>query len=137
MSLFVLEDVLEVTGMDREGKFFERVSRIDGKTEGTAMDITLDINTEIYPVETNDKFSLVLTEKITEAEESPAYTKKFRLAEKASDNYDYVCFGTVYVVEERTVCISFGGLLMQLRSESKITGFTNGNKIYLMLKKIN
>ena len=47
---FLLEDKFTILNINREGKFFKKVSRIEAKSEIYEIDMQLDINTEIFPV---------------------------------------------------------------------------------------
>ena len=49
-SNILFEDLLEVESIDKEIKIFEKVERIEGKTEDSNCKIILDINSEIYPI---------------------------------------------------------------------------------------
>jgi DNA-directed RNA polymerases I, II, and III subunit RPABC3 len=57
------------------------------------------------------------------------------------DKYDYVMCGKVYRVHEEgtknwIVNISFGGLLMSIKAESRVlTRFALDNTVYLLLKR--
>ncbi|RUS22311.1 RNA polymerase Rpb8-domain-containing protein, partial [Endogone sp. FLAS-F59071] len=56
----LFSDIFEIKDIDREGKKFDRVSRLEARSENYEMDLVLDFNNEIYPLDINDKFSLVL-----------------------------------------------------------------------------
>lgn len=60
MSGILFEDIFNVKDMDPEGKKFDRVSRLHCESESFKMDLILDINNWIYPMELGDKFRLVL-----------------------------------------------------------------------------
>ena len=60
MSSVLFEDIFNVKDMDPEGKKFDRVSRLHCESESFKMDLILDINSWLYPMELGDKFRLVL-----------------------------------------------------------------------------
>lgn len=60
MAGVLFEDIFNVKDMDPEGKKFDRVSRLHCESESFKMDLILDINSWIYPMELGDKFRLVL-----------------------------------------------------------------------------
>lgn len=60
MSGILFEDIFNVKDMDPEGKKFDRVSRLHCESESFKMDLILDINSWLYPLELGDKFRLVL-----------------------------------------------------------------------------
>lgn len=66
MSGILFEDIFNVKDMDPEGKKFDRVSRLHCESESFKMDLVLDINSWIYPMELGDKFRLVLATTLQE-----------------------------------------------------------------------
>lgn len=60
MSGILFEDIFNVKDMDPEGKKFDRASRLHCESESFKMDLILDINSWLYPMELGDKFRLVL-----------------------------------------------------------------------------
>ncbi|KAJ1537480.1 hypothetical protein HK405_014607, partial [Cladochytrium tenue] len=56
----VFTDIFEVNDLDQDGKKFDRVSRIKATSESADMELILDINSEIYPMRVQDKFTLTL-----------------------------------------------------------------------------
>lgn len=66
MSGVLFEDIFNVKDMDPEGKKFDRVSRLHCESESFKMDLILDINSWLYPMELGDKFRLVLATTLRE-----------------------------------------------------------------------
>lgn len=66
MAGVLFEDIFNVKDMDPEGKKFDRVSRLHCESESFKMDLILDINSWIYPMELGDKFRLVLATTLKE-----------------------------------------------------------------------
>ena len=60
MAGVLFEDIFDVKDIDPEGKKFDRTSRLHCESESFKMDLILDINSWIYPMELGDKFRLVL-----------------------------------------------------------------------------
>ena len=60
MAGVLFEDIFDVKDIDPEGKKFDRVSRLHCESESFKMDLILDINSWIYPMDLADKFRLVL-----------------------------------------------------------------------------
>jgi DNA-directed RNA polymerase I, II, and III subunit RPABC3 len=54
-----------VKDIDKDGKKFDRVSRLYCRGDSYEMELILDINSEIYPVELNQKLHIVLTKSIS------------------------------------------------------------------------
>ena len=100
-SHLLLEDIWEVKQLDKDGKKFDKVSRIECKSENYEMELTLDENTDIYPVEENDKLTLALATSIdlneqhashTDSSGTALYDRKLGTSQKPSliDRYEYV-----------------------------------------------
>ena len=54
-----VDDLFEVKSVDKDGKFFESVSRIHAVSRIMQdMKLTLDINDEIYPMEEKESYSI-------------------------------------------------------------------------------
>jgi hypothetical protein len=60
MSCIIFEDIFLVQDIDKDGKKFDRVSRLFCRSETYEMELILDINTEIYPMEPGQKFTMAL-----------------------------------------------------------------------------
>ncbi|KAI8647899.1 RNA polymerase [Parasitella parasitica] len=149
----LFQDIFDIKDLDPQGKKFDRVSRLVGRSENYEMDLTLDFNAEIYPCSVGDKFSLVLASSLSlEASTSTSgVEKKESWRERApgerdlSDEYEYVMFGKVYKYEDSnkgtagqqvSVYISYGGLLMCLEGDYRhLQNLTVGENIYLLLRK--
>ena len=66
MAGVLFEDIFDVKDIDPEGKKFDRVSRLHCESESFKMDLILDVNTQLYPIELGDKFRLVLATSLRE-----------------------------------------------------------------------
>ncbi|KAI9337163.1 RNA polymerase [Zopfochytrium polystomum] len=140
----VFTDIFEVNDLDQDGKKFDRVSRIKATSESADMEIILDINSEIYPMRVQDKFTLTLALSLSldgGANDSSVKRESWReVAAKRSlaDDYEYVMFGKVYKYDERerskaTVYASFGGLLLCMSGDPVQVNI--GQEVYLLLRK--
>jgi DNA-directed RNA polymerase I, II, and III subunit RPABC3 len=141
----LFEDHLKISEIDKEGKAFEKVSRVEGITEYSLCKVQLDINTDIYPMDKDAYYSLMITKSLY-ADGSPSpnsfnyemYTKKNTLLEK----FDYVTFGKIFKFSEDTtgkvtVYASFGGLLFGISGEpSHLSNLSMDERVYLLLKKL-
>ena len=152
----LLEDIFDIKDVDKDGKRFDRVSRIFGESESFKMGLILDIHSQIYPLNKGEKFRLVLTKTLLndvsniaeddDDEEDAAEEFDGRLDNSKMAEFDYVCYGKIYRIESldglddtsRLACyVSFGGLLMQLTGDaSNLQGFRVGKHVYLMMKKL-
>ena len=61
----IIEDTLLITAINKDKKVFERVSRISGITSTLKLTVELDVNTEIYPIEKDRNYALVLATSLT------------------------------------------------------------------------
>ena len=66
MAGVLFEDIFDVKDIDPEGKKFDRVSRLHCESESFKMDLILDVNVQLYPMELGDKFRLVLATSLRE-----------------------------------------------------------------------
>ena len=57
---FLLEDKFTITSINKDGKFFKKVGRVEGKSEIYEIEMQLDVNTEIYPITVKKDYMLVL-----------------------------------------------------------------------------
>lgn len=148
MSSVLFEDIFNVKDMDPEGKKFDRVSRLHCESESFKMDLILDINSWLYPMELGDKFRLVLATTLYEdghpgehsgipggalyvyqslilgsGEYNPLETEGTR-----ADSFEYVMYGKIYRIEgdeahsesssRLSAYVSYGGLLMRLQGDA-------------------
>ncbi|XP_076325665.1 DNA-directed RNA polymerases I, II, and III subunit Rpb8 isoform X1 [Tachypleus tridentatus] len=147
MAGVLFEDIFDVKDIDPEGKKFDRVSRLHCESESFKMDLILDINNQIYPVDLGDKFRLVIASTLREdgylddGEWNPAETGPSR-----ADSFEYIMYGKIYRIEgddcagETTrlaAYVSFGGLLMRLQGDpNNLHGFEVDSQVYLLMKKL-
>lgn len=127
----LLSDLFRIKDIDPNGKRFDRgkfqcccccwidgwqalallVSRLVGKSETYEMTVLLDYNSEIYPLEINEKVSIVLASSLSleaksEAANGDGNEARESWRERApgehdlSDEYEYVMFGKVYRYED-------------------------------------
>ena len=109
------------------------------------MDLILDINCWIYPMDFGDKFRLVLASSLREdgyadqGEWSPLDTGPSR-----ADSFEYVMHGKIYRIEgdetgegRLSAYVSYGGLLMRLQGDANnLHGFEIDQHVYLLMKKL-
>lgn len=152
MSGVLFSDTFDLEALDydpvekRKEKKFDKVSRIDAKSENYDTEITLDINSEIYPMKEGDKFEVLLADRLYEdaqdESEIPGYDPTRQLDSRA-DSFEYIMHGKIFkYAEEKSravVYASFGGLLMALKGETRILpshSFKLDSIVYLFMKKV-
>ena len=138
------EDMFEVIDKDPDGKKFDRVSRYKCRSEFDA-ELTIDINVDVYPLAVGGKFSLALapTLSLDGTPEDDAFDQSGK--ESLADGYEYVMYGKCYKkVDENaggltrsSVFISFGGLLMNLKSDPKnVQDIEIDDRLYLLMRAV-
>ncbi|KAJ3112924.1 hypothetical protein HDU96_003992 [Phlyctochytrium bullatum] len=146
MQTELFQDIFEVNDVDRDGKKFDRVSRLNATGESTDIALILDINSEIYPLRVADKFSLMLANSLmldgTGLDEGREPWRNFSNRRTLADDYDYVMFGKVYKFDENAgqkqaaVYVSFGGLLLCMKGDaSQLLRISLGQELYLLIRK--
>ncbi|WVR07683.1 hypothetical protein IAU60_004725 [Kwoniella sp. DSM 27419] len=158
-SNLIFEDRFTVETVDKDGKKFDRVSRITAPSHNLNMSLTLDIANELYPLSVGDVFTLAIARTLVpeeletngdeEGSENGEAQKKIKRELWRSDNqglandYDYVMHGKIYKFDDSaqgdnqtTAYFSFGGLLMALRGSYRhLASVVVGENVYLLMRK--
>eukprot|EP00475_Leptophrys_vorax_P045506 TRINITY_DN9469_c0_g1_i1.p1 TRINITY_DN9469_c0_g1~~TRINITY_DN9469_c0_g1_i1.p1 ORF type:complete len:147 (-),score=18.80 TRINITY_DN9469_c0_g1_i1:186-626(-) len=141
----LFEDIFTLTEMDQGGKKFDKVSRVDARSEQFDMQLTLDVNIEVYPMGLGDKFTMALapTLSLEGVEDEGVYDQSGRRS--LMDRYEYVMYGKVYKYSDRSrgnaadaeVYASFGGLLMRLAGDgANLKDFHVDQRLYILIRKV-
>ncbi|XP_060525177.1 DNA-directed RNA polymerases I, II, and III subunit RPABC3 isoform X2 [Cylas formicarius] len=150
MAGVLFEDIFNVKDIDPEGKKFDRVSRLHCESESFKMDLILDINSWLYPMELGDKFRLVLATTLREdgyPDSGDWNPQGLETEGSRADSFEYVMSGKVYRIEgdeaslepssRLAAYVSFGGLLMRLQGDANnLHSFEVDQHMYLLMKKI-
>ena len=94
------EETFQVTTlMDQT---YDRVHRIIGASHDSTTSITLDVNSELYPLTTGESFQLLLatTLNLDGTKDEGGGWKPRNNEPTLADMWDYVCYGKVYKVED-------------------------------------
>ena len=127
----VFEEILDVEAIDKDIKIFDKVQRVEGKTRDTNFYISMDVNSDIYPMKVGASYTILLAKSIYDSKQTRNYFDYDLFANTKNtlmDNYDYVMCGKVFQFssdkqrdgkdnqDEDTlaISISFGGLLFQI-----------------------
>mmetsp|Transcript_24633 Transcript_24633/g.24233 ORF Transcript_24633/g.24233 Transcript_24633/m.24233 type:complete len:113 (-) Transcript_24633:128-466(-) len=62
----LIDDTILVTHINKDGKFFEKVSRISAVCQVSKIEIELDVNTEIYPMEENVCYAMAIVSSLNQ-----------------------------------------------------------------------
>jgi len=152
MDSILFEDMFEIKAVDREGKKFDKVSRIEGVGETYEMDLILDVNTDIYPLAEGNKVTLALASTLNLQGKPEGDSYEPSDEPSLADRYEYVMFGKVYKFDRDgdkkdapkknpnakvSVYMSYGGLLMMLRGDPKnLLRIELDSRLYLLLRKV-
>mmetsp|Transcript_2204 Transcript_2204/g.3880 ORF Transcript_2204/g.3880 Transcript_2204/m.3880 type:complete len:157 (-) Transcript_2204:1975-2445(-) len=125
-------------------KKFDKVSRIVAQSESYGTEVTLDMNTEIYPMKEGTKFELVLADSLQPAlGGNPNIQYNFLSSGSLLDDYEYGMHGKVFKYAEENgkaiVYVSYGGLLMALKGDVqalRAKTFEPDTPIYLLIKHV-
>lgn len=148
MAGVLFEDIFDVKDINPEGKKFDRVSRLHCESESFKMDLILDVNVQVYPVDLGDKFRLVLATTLREdgAPDEGEYQPIDNMPSRA-DQFEYVMYGKTYRIDEEgssaeaptrlSAYVSYGGLLMRLQGDANnLHGMEVDQHVYLLMKKL-
>lgn len=143
MAPLLFEDTFRVTRLDPDEKKFDKVTRVEAQSETFEAYLLLDVNTEIYPIQIDKRYSigLAITLDLDGTPDTGYYNPGGR--ENLADRYDYVMHGRLYRVSEHgsgahakgEIYISFGGLLMLLRVDPSTTSKFDLDQRYFLLMK--
>ena len=144
----IIEDTLNDLQVNRDGKVFDKVSRISGSTLVHKLQIELDVNTDIYEISANKSYALVLARSVTAdgEEDFDLFQHTGNQMDTNSnliDKYEYVMHGKIFEEnlsddgQKLTVYISFGGLLMSIVGQPQILKELElDSRIYLLMRKV-
>jgi DNA-directed RNA polymerases I, II, and III subunit RPABC3 len=76
---------------------YERVARVMGTSRGSDVSMTLDVNSELYPLHPGDQIQMLIatTLNLDGTKDAGGWREKFG-EETLASAYDYVCYGKVY-----------------------------------------
>ena len=142
-SAILFEDTIKVDTVDREGKMFQRVSRIECSSQLYEVQITLDVHSELYPMEPGQYHSSLLASSLSldGSEGKGTYNIHESQANSLLSKYSYCMYGKIFKhTMERgllVVHISYGGLLMTLTGQpADLAQLEPDSSVYLLLRKL-
>ncbi|KAI9572858.1 RNA polymerase [Boletus coccyginus] len=149
-SNIVFDDIFTINAIDKEGKKFDRVSRLYARSKNHDMDMTLDYNVELFPLSEGQSFAMALASSLVpsgggdgaEADDKDRniWRPDGKGVKGLEEEYDYVMYGKVYKFdgggEIVTVYASFGGLLLSLTGSFRhMAGIVLGDPVFILLRK--
>lgn len=144
MSTTLFDDIFTISEVDAAR--YNKVSRVvAASTTSSDIKITLDINSDLFPVKTNESVTVTLASSLSLDGANDASTTTSWRPPKAgetslADDYDYVMYGTVYKFEEGaddkiSVYVSFGGLLLCLEGGYRNLSGLKQENVYLLMRR--
>mmetsp|Transcript_16328 Transcript_16328/g.25358 ORF Transcript_16328/g.25358 Transcript_16328/m.25358 type:complete len:157 (+) Transcript_16328:2411-2881(+) len=123
-----------------------KVQRLDANSISKDSNLSLDVNTQIYPLSEGDKIELVILPLDLDYKLNYVDFKKlssFEFEKNLFESYEYITFGTIFHlgIEKGAFFFyaSFGGLLLKFFSRNKDVFFeqlVNNGEIFLFIRKI-
>lgn len=145
MTDILFDDVMEVYEVDKEAKKYDKVSRIEARSEGADVYMQLDVNSEVYPMHAREMYRMVLAPTLSlDGSPTTAYVPEGKQRSLA-DKFEYVMHGLLYKTAEEkakaenrmVVYVSFGGLQLMLKGPfSKMHKLKVDQRMFLLLRKI-
>ncbi|KAG0709022.1 RNA polymerase I [Suillus ampliporus] len=153
-SSIVFDDIFTTDAIDKDGKKFDRVSRLYARSKNYDMDLTLDYNTELFPLLNGDNFAMALASSLSrdggapnadgedgEDKDRDVWRPDGKGRRGLEEDYDYVMYGKVYKFDTGssdivTAYASFGGLLLSITGSYRhLTNVVLGDPVYVLLRK--
>jgi len=152
-SNVVFDDIFYIEKIDPGGKKYDRVSRLHAKSRNYSMELTLDYNCEIFPLDLDTNVVLALASSLArdpvatqdgvveEDRDRDVWRPDGKGRRGVEDEYDYVMYGRVYrfdpgTGEVVTAYASFGGLLMSLTGSFRhMTNIVLGDPVFLLMRR--
>ncbi|KAH7883731.1 RNA polymerase I [Phlebopus sp. FC_14] len=152
-SSIVFDDIFTINAIDKEGKKFDRVSRLYARSKNYDMDMTLDYNTELLPLAEGQSFAMALASSLArdggiptgaedgEDKDRDVWRPDGQGKRGLEEDYDYVMYGKVYkfdggTAEIVTAYASFGGLLLSLTGSFRhMANIVLGDPVYILLRR--
>ncbi|CDO53032.1 similar to Saccharomyces cerevisiae YOR224C RPB8 RNA polymerase subunit ABC14.55, common to RNA polymerases I, II, and III [Geotrichum candidum] len=143
MASTLFDDIFHTESVETDR--YDRVARLTASSVSDKdVRLTLDINSELFPVTKGSSISLAVAQTLSLDGEVKPPSSGWREAKPGertlADDYDYVMYGTVYKFEESSgdkisVYISFGGLLMSLEGGYRKLSNLKQENVYLLLRR--
>lgn len=138
----LFSDLFRIESLD-PGKY-DRVTRIEAQsTTNLDLQLTLDINTELYQVQKGETLTVAIAGSLGEANPSRSWRPPRAGETSLADDYEYVMHGKVYKFTESekgdkdrlALYASFGGLLLSLEGNYGHLAALKQEEIYLLIRR--
>lgn len=138
----LFSDLFRIESLDA-GKY-DRVARIEAQsTTNPDLQLTLDINTELYRVQKGETLTVTVASSLGDANSSRSWRPPRAGEVSLADDYEYVMHGKVYKFTESdkedkdrlALYASFGGLLLSLEGNYRHLAPLKQEEIYLLIRR--
>lgn len=93
------EDSYSITSINNQK--YDRVTRLSGTSTDSTTTMTLDINSELYPVQEGETITMLLATTLNlDGSKKEGGWRETKGESTLADMWDYVCYGKVYRFEE-------------------------------------
>ena len=95
------EDTFSITSLNSEK--YDRVARVTGTNANGDSYMSLDINSQLYPLATGDQVYILLSSTLSSdgtKDDGKAWREVSRGGSTLADHYEYVCHGKIYRFED-------------------------------------
>ncbi|CEM19315.1 unnamed protein product [Vitrella brassicaformis CCMP3155] len=138
LSPHLLDDAFKVKSVDNSK--FEKVSRVKCEGMSLELEMTIDINTDIFPINENEVVKIALNDKLAppDVEGGQYFWDK---GGDVMDMWDYIMYGKIFKYQEKgdekvNLYASFGGLLMSLSGDRiHLENLQLDTRIYFLLRR--
>lgn len=93
------EDTYTITSLNAQK--YDRVARLYGTSTDSTTTMSLDVNSELYPVQTGENLTMLLATTLNlDGSKREGGWRETKGEATLADMWDYVCYGKVYRFEE-------------------------------------
>ncbi|XP_042029445.1 DNA-directed RNA polymerases II, IV and V subunit 8B-like [Salvia splendens] len=136
MADLYFDEVIKVVKTDSQ-VVYDKVSRINARSEENDFFVELDVHSELYPMHPDEKHRMLISNSLI--------INGSGGSKSLADKFEYVMHGLLYKMADAKsegdavkveVYISFGGLQLMLRGDPlKMHKFKVDQKLFLLLRK--
>jgi len=142
MSTVLFDEQFEVKDTSKK---FDKVTRVHCRLaeEGYELALDLDVNSDLFPMEVSNRFSLLLVSTLNSDGSADAGVYDQSGKPSLLDSYEYAMYGKIYKWKQEhgkapiELHVSFGGLLMRLKGDPRhLQKLPLDSRIYLLMRMI-
>ena len=137
----IFDDMIEVEALNPDGKKFDKVTRLQCRSETYEVNMLIDINSDLFPCRPHDKLMVALAKTLNLDGRPDTGVYNQTSEPTLLDDYDYGMHGTVFHYEHKkdqdvSVYISFCGLLCKMDGPQRhLSNIEQDQKLYLLMRR--